>query len=59
MLVEEVFSHRTGCLGCGDAGQAAGVIAQLLDDFVAVGEEVLLEEVTQLEENGDRISSWV
>lgn len=36
------------CLRCSEAGQAADVIAELLDGVVAVGEEVLLEEVTQV-----------
>lgn len=50
MLVEEVLSHGTVGFGRSDAGQAADVVAQLLDGVVAVGEEVLLEEVTQLRE---------
>lgn len=50
MFIKEVFSHSTVCLGRSDAGQTADVIAQLLDGVVAVDEEVLLEEVTQLQE---------
>lgn len=54
MLVEEVLPHGTVGFGRSDAGQAADVVAQLLDGVVAVGEEVLLEEVTQLrEKNGE------
>lgn len=55
MLVEEVLSHGTVGFGRSDAGQAADIVAQLLDGVVTVGEEVLLEEVTQLrEKNGER-----
>lgn len=49
VFIKEVFSHRSVCLRCSDAGQTASVIAQLLDGIVAVSEEVLLEEVTQLQ----------
>lgn len=48
MFIKEVFSHSTVCLRRGDAGQTANVIAQLLDGVVAVGKEMLLEEVTQV-----------
>lgn len=54
MFIKEVFSHRTVRLSRSDAGQAANVITQLLDGVVAVGEEVLLEEVTQLQKKEDR-----
>lgn len=54
MLVEEVLSHGAVGFGRGDASQAAHVVAQLLDSVVAVGEEVLLQEVAQLEEQTDR-----
>lgn len=54
MLVEEVLSHGTVGFGRSDTGQAADEVAQLLDGVVAVGEEVLLEEITQLrEKNGE------
>ena len=48
VFIKEVFSHRSVCLRRSDAGQTANVIAQLLDGVMAVWEEVLLEEVTQL-----------
>lgn len=57
MLVEEVLPHGAMGFGRGDAGQAADVVAQLLDSVVAVGEEVLLQEVAQLEEHNDR-QTW-
>lgn len=53
VLVKEVFSHSTGRLGRSDAGETANVVAQLLDGVMAVDEEVLLEEVTQLQEKLD------
>lgn len=53
VLVKEVFSHSTGRLRRSDAGQTANVVAQLLDGVMAVNEEVLLEEVTQLQEKLD------
>lgn len=49
MFIKEVFSHRSVCLRRSDAGQTANVIAQLFDGVMAVWEEVLLEEVTQLQ----------
>lgn len=48
VLVEEVLSQGAVGFGRGDASQAAHVVAQLLDGVVAVGEEVLLQEVAQL-----------
>jgi len=53
VFVKEVFPHRSVGLRSSDAGQTADVIAQLLDGGVAIGEEVLLEEVTQLQEKKD------
>lgn len=53
VLVKEVFSHSTGRLRRSDAGETANVVAQLLDGVMAVDEEVLLEEVTQLQEKLD------
>lgn len=49
VFVKQVFSHRAVCLRSSDAAQTANVVAQLLDGFMAVGEEVLLQEVTQLQ----------
>lgn len=57
MLVEEVFSHATMTLGRSDASQAAHIVAHLFDGVMAVGEEVLLQEVTQLEGQRDRKGS--
>ena len=53
MFIKEVFSHRTVCLRRSDAGQTANVIAQLLDGVMAVVQEVLLKEVTQLQKSRD------
>lgn len=53
VLVKEVFSHSTGRFRRSDAGETANVVAQLLDGVMAVDEEVLLEEVTQLQEKLD------
>lgn len=47
VLVEEVLSH--GAISFSDPGQAADIVAQLLDSVVAVGEKVLLQKVAQLE----------
>ncbi len=49
MFIKEVFSHSSVCLRRSDASQTANVIAQLLDGVMAVNEEVLLEEITQLQ----------
>uniref|UniRef100_A0A0E9XC82 Uncharacterized protein n=1 Tax=Anguilla anguilla TaxID=7936 RepID=A0A0E9XC82_ANGAN len=47
MLVKQVLPH--GPLGCrSQAGQTAHIIAELLDDIMAVRQEVLLQEVTQM-----------
>lgn len=54
MLVEEVLSQGGMGFGRCDASQTAHIVAQLLDSIVAVGEEVLLQEVAQLEEQTDR-----
>lgn len=54
VLVKEVLSHGAMGFGRSDAGQAADIVAQLLDSVVAVGEEVLLQEVAQLEEQNER-----
>lgn len=48
MLIEQVLSQSAGGLWRGDAGQTACVVAQLLDDVMALDEEVLLQEVAEL-----------
>lgn len=57
MLVKEVLSHGSMGLRRSDASQAAHVVAHLFDSVVAVGEEVLLQEVAQLEKQMDRNGS--
>lgn len=49
VFIKEVFSHGTMCLRRGETGQTAVVVSELLDGVVAVDEEVLLEEVTELQ----------
>lgn len=57
MLVEEVLSHGSMGLGRSNASQAAHIVAHLLDSVMAVGEEVLLQEVAQLEGKGSKLNS--
>lgn len=57
MFIKEVFSHGAVGLGRSQAAQAADVVAQLFDGVVAVNEEVLLEEVTQLQTTKGEIST--
>lgn len=54
MFIKEVFSHSGVRLGHTDPGQAADVVAQLLNGVMAVSEEVLLQEVTQLQNEEDK-----
>ncbi|XP_056153507.1 receptor-type tyrosine-protein phosphatase H-like [Lampris incognitus] len=53
VFVEQVFSHGTVALRGGETGQTAPVVTQLLDGVMAVSEEVLLKEVTQLKKKKD------
>lgn len=48
MFIKEVFSHWSVRLGRTDATEAADIVTQLLNRVMAVDEEVLLKEVTQL-----------
>ena len=48
MLVKQVLSHGSMSLGGDQSAQAAGVVSQLLHGLVAVVQEVLLQEVTEL-----------
>lgn len=54
MFIKEVFSHSAVRLGHTDPSQAADVVAQLLNGVMAVSEEVLLQEVTQLQNEEDK-----